>query len=103
MNKLLFAFSFTALLPGCALTGGTAAYTLEPVAVGGGNVVCCKVTIHNSKDYDKFKFEIEKKPDGTIIVSLDERGVSSSDPAAVASENQSKLIDAVTKLIPVGN
>lgn len=75
---------------GCALTGGETAYTIEPV-----NGVCCKVTVNNTKDYDKLKFRLEKRADGSISVSLDESGVSSSDPAAVGASNVSRLIGMI--------
>lgn len=99
-KKPLIALVVLACLSGCALTGGKTAYTIEPIKVGSGEVVCCKVTINNSKDYDRLKFNLEKKPDGTIKVSLDESGVSASDPAAIAAANQSKLIDAVAAIVP---
>lgn len=99
--KVLLLLLFVVLLPGCMLTGGNTAYTLEPVEIG-GKPACCKITVNNSKDYDGFKFKLKK--DGDVLeIFLDETGVSASDPAAVAAANQSKLIDAVTKLIPVGN
>lgn len=91
-------------ISGCALTSGESAYTIKPIQVGTGEVVCCEVVVNNTKDYDKFKFNLEKKPDGTISVSLDEKGVSASDPASIAAANNAKLLDAVTAIIPkVGN
>lgn len=100
-KRLIMACVVSLTFSACTLTGGETAYTIEPVPTGGGDIVCCKVTVNNTKDYDKLKFRLDKRPDGSISVSLDESGVSASDPAAVASANQSKLIDAVTKLIPI--
>lgn len=99
--RLALAVACGVALSGCMITGGETAYTVEPIAVGGGGVICCKVTVNNTKDYDKLKFRLDKRTDGSISVSLDESGVSASDPAAVASANQAKLLDAVMGLIPV--
>jgi len=44
------------------------------------------------------RFSLEKKPDGTISVSLDEQGVSASDPAKVAADNQAKLLEVLTTI-----
>lgn len=100
MGKTILSCCISLTLSACALTSGKTAYTIEPIKIGDNDVVCCKVTVNNSKDYDKLKFNLEKKPDGTIKVSLEESGVSASDPAAVAAANQSKLIDAVTAIVP---
>ena len=92
----------TFLLSGCQLltTAGRADYTVEPFVTEAGATICCKATIHNSKNYDKFKFTFKTNPDGSVDVTLDEKGVSASDPAKVNAENQGKLLDAMTSLLP---
>ncbi len=98
--KLALMISTFLLLQGCLLTGGNTAYTIEPIPIGtNGDAICCKVIVNNSKDYEKLKFNLEKKPDGTINVSLDESGVSASDPAAIAAQNQAKLLDTLTGIM----
>lgn len=86
-------------ISGCTLTGGQTEYTIEPVIMADGSTVCCKVRVFNSKDYDKLKFKLVKQSDGSITVELDEKGVSASTPAAVMSENNGKLLDAVNGVV----
>lgn len=80
---------------------GVTEYELEPIVKDDGSVVCCKATVYNSKDYDNLKFKFKIAKDGTIEAVLDEKGVNSSDPAFVAAENNKKLLDVVSKLIPL--
>ncbi len=96
--KVVFMI-FVPLLSGCALTAGETAYTVEPVETAAG-LVCCKVNVKNTKNYDKFKFKLIKQADGGMTVELTEEGVSASDPAAVQAENNNKLLDVVTSIIP---
>jgi hypothetical protein len=101
--KLLLAACFvfaTSLLSGCMMTSGTTEYSLEPLIVN-GEAVCCKAHVYNTKDYQKLQFKFKKNADGSMTVTLDEDGVSASDPAAVAAQNNSKLLEAVTSLIPI--
>lgn len=100
MKRVILSCGMSFMLSACALTGGKTTYIIEPIKVGSGEVICCKVTVNNSKDYKRLKFSLEKKPDGTIKVSLDESGVSASDPAAIAASRQGKLLDAVAAIIP---
>ena len=90
------------ILGGCSLlnNAGKSNYTVEPFVTDSGKVICCKATIHNSKNYDKFKFSLTTNSDGTITVTLDEKGVNATDPARVNAENQGKLLDALTGLLP---
>ena len=101
-KKSLVALAISGNLVGCSLLGnsGETGYSVKPIILADGTTVCCEVEVQNTKDYDKFDLEIEKKADGSLKLSLKEKGVSSSDPAAVAAQNQSKLIDAVGALIP---
>ena len=100
--KLITLIIAVMALSGCSLlnTAGNSDYTVEPFVTDSGKVICCKATIHNSKNYDKFKFSLTAHQDGTITVTLDEKGVSASDPARVNAENQGKLLDALTELLP---
>ena len=102
MKKSLLISCAVLALSGCLSNGaGETAYTVEPIPTNEG-LVCCKVDVKNTKNYDKFKFKLVKQADGSMTVELTEDGVNASDPAAVQAENNSKLLDAVTKLIPVG-
>lgn len=101
MKKSLLISCAILALSGCTLTGaGETAYTVEPISTPGG-LVCCKVDVKNTKNYDKFKFKLVKNTDGSMTIELNEDGVNASDPAAVQAESNSKLLDAVTKLIPL--
>lgn len=103
MRTLLLVIMIT-FFTGCMLTSGTTEYSLEPIEMNSGKIICCKAHVYNSKDYDKLKFKFETKADGSVIISLDESGVSASNPNAVQAENNKALLQAVTSLIPkVGN
>lgn len=99
MLRLLITLLVTLVVTGCASMGVTE-YSLEPVVQNDGSVLCCKATVFNSKDYEHLRFKFIKRPDGTIEAVLDENGVSSSDPASIAAENNSKMLDAINKIIP---
>ena len=101
-KKLLVGALIASLsLSGCMMTSGTTEYSIEPIVTNDGKVICCKANIYNTKDYDKLKVRLTKNVDGSMTITLDEDGVSASDPAAVAAQNNAKLIDAVTVLIPL--
>jgi len=101
-KKTLLAIAITSSLSlsGCLSTGGESAYTVKPLEVSGGKIICCDVQVNNTKDYDKLKMKFSIKADGTISFELSESGVSASDPAMVQAENNAKLLDAVTSIIP---
>lgn len=104
MKKSLLSASIICLsLTGCVMTSGTTEYSLKPMETSSGELVCCEATVYNTKDYDKLKFKFVKNADGSMTVTLDEDGVSASTPAMIQSENNAKLLDAVTKLIPTVN
>lgn len=100
-KKTLVSLSLITALSGCMMTSGTTEYSLEPIVTDAGKVICCKAHVYNTKDYDKLKFRYKRNADGSMTVSLEEEGVSASDPAAVAASNNAKLIDTVTQLIPL--
>lgn len=92
----------TLLLTGCISNGaGESAYTVKPIKTNDGKVICCDVNVNNTKDYDKLDMKFTIGADGTIEFQLKEDGVNASDPAAVAAQNNAKLIDTVSKLVPV--
>lgn len=92
---------FMLLLVGCSSNqSGVAEYELEPVTDDNGNTVCCKVTVHNSKDYEGISFKMVKKKDGSLQVELEEIGVSASDPAAIAAQNNAKLLEVLGRMVP---
>ncbi len=83
------------LLTGCA---GRAAYEAEPIEVA-GKVVCCKISVYNNKDIDLVEVKYESKADGSTSLHVKEKGVKTN--AAVAAENQAKLLNIVTSILPV--
>jgi len=85
------------VLCGCA---GQAAYEIEPIETNSGKIICCKATVHNTKDIDLVELDFETNPNGKTKLSVKEKGVKTN--AAIAAENQSKLLDAVTAIIPKG-
>ncbi len=98
--KLLPLLALTLLTSGCMLTSGQTEYSLKPIETTSGELVCCEARVYNTKDYDKLKFKFTKKADGSMTVTLDEDGVSASTPSMVQAENNSKLLDAVTAILP---
>lgn len=82
------------VLSGCA---GRAAYEAEPMSID-GKIVCCKISIDNTKDIELVDVQYESSADGSTKLSIKEKGVKTN--AAVAAENQGKLLDAVTSIIP---
>ena len=92
MFKICTLF-ITLILSGCA---GKAAYEAEPISID-GKVVCCRVVVNNSKDIDLVEVNYTSSDKG-VTLSIKEKGVKTN--AAVAAENQSKLLDAVTAIIP---
>lgn len=97
--KYIIMILLTLLICGCTSMGVTE-YELEPVVQPDGSVICCKATVYNSKDYDALKFKFKLAKDGTIEAVLDEKGVNSTDPAAIGAENNGKMLDAINQLIP---
>jgi len=80
---------------------GQTEYTFEPIVLEDGKIICCKATVFNSKDYEALKFTLKKKPDGTVEVMLDEKGVNASDPATIGAQNNAKVLDLMSKIIPL--
>jgi hypothetical protein len=102
MFKNILILVLLASLSGCGLfRSGITEYSLKPIENSKGEMVCCEATVYNSKDYDKLKFKFSKNADGSMTVNLDEDGVSASSPSQVQAENNSKLLDAVTSIIPI--
>ena len=80
-------YLFLLLLTGCVH------YTLEPIELASGKVVCCKGTLYNSKNYDYLNFTLKREADGTTTAILQEGGVESISPEAVETAKQvSKLV-----------
>lgn len=88
-------------LPACS-TMGTTDYEVEPFQLADGSVVCCKAKVHNSKDYEKLKFKLIMKSDGTVEAVLDETGISASDPAAMNAQNNGKMLDVMKAVMSKG-
>ena len=103
VSKVIISILFAVVMSGCSVLNqsGVTEYTLTPIKTESGEVVCCEATVFNSKDYEKLRFVLKKNPDGTIEVELDESGVSASDPVQIQTQNNAKLLDAVTSIIPV--
>lgn len=85
---------------GCLSNGGESAYNVKPIETNTGKIICCDVTVNNTKDYDKLKMKLVIGADGTIEFQLDEDGVDASTPAMIQAENNAKLLDAVKGIIP---
>lgn len=106
-KKTLIALSITASLSltGCLSTSnsGESAYNVKPIETNTGKIICCDVTVNNTKDYDKLKLKLVIGKDGTINFELNEDGVDASTPSMIQAENNSKLLDAVTSIIPKVN
>jgi len=102
-NLKIFALSIlvSLMLTGCISNGGKTEYSIEPIKTSDGSILCCKAHVYNTKDYKKLKFKFKKTANGEIEVTLDEEGVSASDPAMVQAENNAKLLEAVTSIIPM--
>jgi hypothetical protein len=99
MKKLIVSTLAVLILSGCATGAGQTEYTIEPAEMSDGTTVCCKVHVFNSKDYDRFKFKLNKGADGSLIIELDETGVSSSNPAEIQADGNSKIAEAITSVV----
>ena len=95
MNKIYLAL-IALLITACS---GTSAYTVKPIIID-GKKYCCELDVNNSKDIDSIDASFEQKADGSIKLVVKQKGVKTN--AAVAAENQGKLLDAVTSIIPKG-
>ena len=98
MKKIMMLLVVSMVLSGCSLMG-TTEYSLKPIETKSGEIVCCEAVVYNSKDYQKLKFKFTKNTDGSMTVSLDEEGVSASDPAAVAAKNNTALLELTREAI----
>ena len=101
--KLLLISLLAIVLSGCMLTSGQTEYSLKPIEKSNGEMVCCEAHVYNTKDYENLKFKFTKNADGSMTVTLDESGVSASNPNAVQAQNNAKLLEAVTSIIPKVN
>lgn len=102
MKKILIIGLCSLSLAGCIATGGQAAYEVEPIVAPDGSVICCKATVHNTKDVDLVEVDFQKLADGSIKMTVKEKGVKASDAAAIAAETNKALVDAVLKKVPIG-
>ena len=100
MLKTLLITLIVISVTGCLSTAGTTEYSLKPIETSSGEMICCEATVYNTKDYERLSFKFTKNADGSMTVTLDEDGVSASTPAMVQAENNAKLLDAVTAIIP---
>ncbi|MCP4392753.1 MAG: hypothetical protein GY804_00520 [Alphaproteobacteria bacterium] len=96
MKYLLLGLLF--VLSGCA---GKAAYQAKPISIN-GKIVCCEITIDNSKDIELVEVIYESTENGNTKLHIKEAGVKTN--AAIASQRQAQLLEAVTAAInPKGN
>lgn len=100
--NIIFTVICLFMLVGCLSNGGESAYTVKPVELPNGSIICCDVQVNNTKDYKKLKMKFVIKADGSINFELNEDGVDASTPAMVQSENNAKLLDAIASIIPKG-
>lgn len=100
--SVLMVVMASLFLSGCISTGsGESAYTVKPIELSSGKIICCDVNVNNTKDYDKLKMKFVIAADGSIKFELDEDGVDASTPAMIQAENNAKLLQAVSDIIPV--
>jgi hypothetical protein len=78
-----------------ALISGCAGVTEYEVTTPDGVIVKAR----NTKDYQTYSLNAQKQADGSYSVTLDEEGVSASQPMNIMSQNMEKLID----MIPVAS
>jgi len=103
-TKLALATAGLLALSGCGTFGlsmGETAYSMKPIKID-GETICCELIANNTKDYEGVDFVYEKDKDGAIKMSYKVKGVSATDPATVAAQNQAKMLDVFNKLIPDG-
>lgn len=92
------------LISSCSLLPekmGKTEYSIKPVELTSGKIICCEAHVFNTKDYGKLVFKFKKTADGNMEVTLDESDVDASSPFLIQAENQSKLLDAIMSTIPL--
>lgn len=95
MKKVILGVIASLSLSACISTGGKSAYTVKPIVLEDGKVICCNVDVNNTKDYDKLKMKFSLKPDGTINFTLDEDGVDASTPATIQAQQNKVLVETL--------
>lgn len=86
------------VLTGCKLGDlmpsglGKAEYSMRPFEKADGTIVCCEVSVKNGKDYKTLKVELTRDSEGNVTFTLDEGGVSASDPASVQAQQNAELL-----------
>ena len=106
--KKAILFSILLVLGGCANLNnhGVARYTVEPIVIGeegdsaNSVVVCCKVSVFNTKDVGKVHVELEKGANGSVKLVLDEETINATDPTTAAQLSQLRLIQALEAVAP---
>ena len=87
------------LLTGCASlnNAGTAKYSVEPIITDSGPI-CCRVLVENGKEYASLKAHVERKPDGSYVVDLDEKTVKAFEGQAKVAEATNGSVKAAATL-----
>lgn len=85
-------------LSACISTSGESAYTVKPIELNSGKIICCDVEVSNTKDYEKLDMTFKISKEGDIEFKLIEDGVDASTPASVAAASNAKLADSVSAL-----
>jgi uncharacterized lipoprotein NlpE involved in copper resistance len=99
MKKLIVSTLAVLILSGCTNRAGQTEYDIAPFEKSDGTTICCKIHVFNSKDYDRLKFIYNKGSDGSLVIELDETGVSSSNPAEIQADGNSKIAEAITSVV----
>tara|TARA_R110000744_G_scaffold55770_4_gene117878 strand:+ start:640 stop:954 length:315 start_codon:yes stop_codon:yes gene_type:complete len=102
-KKKLSSVVVLLVISGCQLTGGQAAYEAEPIEMNSGEIVCCKITVNNTKNIDLVEVNFEKSADGSVKLSVKEKGVNASDPAAVMAETNKNILESLLNKVVTGN
>ena len=89
MKSLVFLISVLFLT---ACTGVTTYEVTTPDGVS--------ISVKNTKNYESYTLNAVKNEDGSYSVSLEEVGVSASDPIKASQEANGKLLDKLISLVP---
>ena len=100
MRKLIVLLFSLFILSGCGTplfnTGGQAHYTYERC----DGDKCIEIDLLNTKDIKSLSGRVEIKPDGSVLIILDEKEATGSDLAAIQANNATELINVVKSLVP---
>jgi len=95
MSNMLLMLVLCMLLSGCGFAPvklGKAEYHVRPFERADGTLACCTVDVRNGKDYDALQVQMTRDVQGNITFTLNESGVSASDPASVQARQNAEML-----------